>query len=257
MNSANIDCPLTSWFKMRIHLVSVVVLFFAGYFFYDGTIGYPQKNLSYYYHKAFKDAGEQYRELKASNQFDLATWNQSLETKLVFKDVDAKKLPSGTDLGETWPQELERIEEIESKLYEKMPTQALWVDFVGRKGLKGTKVEREAKSANTILWQFISGYVALFLGIISVLVYLFMRNRVLSIGEQGIILPSKKRVLFTDITEVDASKWDAKGLAYIFYKEGELSKKARIDGFVYGGFNDENGTAESFMQALKDQRRAS
>jgi len=45
----------------------------------------------------------------------------------------------------------------------------------------------------------------------------------------------------SDMIRIDKRKWDVKGLALVYYKDGSEEKKAKIDGMVYGQFKEENG----------------
>jgi hypothetical protein len=52
---------------------------------------------------------------------------------------------------------------------------------------------------------------------------------------------------------IDKRNWDTKGLALIYYKDGDTEKKAKIDGMVYGQFKEEDGApAERLFCYLMD-----
>lgn len=57
MQSDTVECKPTMWFTGRAVIMALMFLGFGVYFYYDASIGYPQKNLEFFMHKAFVDAG--------------------------------------------------------------------------------------------------------------------------------------------------------------------------------------------------------
>ncbi len=57
MKTDRVECKPTMWFIGRAVLMALMFLGFGGYFFYDGAVGYPQKNLEYFMRSAFVEAG--------------------------------------------------------------------------------------------------------------------------------------------------------------------------------------------------------
>ena len=49
------------------------------------------------------------------------------------------------------------------------------------------------------------------------------------------------KVPYENMLRIDKRKWDNKGMAIVYYKEGGSEKKTKIDGMVYGQFKEENG----------------
>ena len=57
MQSDTVECKPTMWFTGRAVIMALMFLGFGVYFYYDASTGYPQKNLEFFMHKAFVDAG--------------------------------------------------------------------------------------------------------------------------------------------------------------------------------------------------------
>jgi len=232
--------------------MSVFLVAIFCWFMYDAIIGYPQKNLSFYYHQAFVKAGEDYRTQKAEGRFDAEEWKDYVATQKVFAGVPAEELPKGTNLNTPWPSNLEDYGSIERNLTSRLPARLLWEDFVPEKGLKSVDAPENAKSAETIWWQYASAYIALGLGVITAAFTLFMKGKSISITNSSITLPSGKELSFKDIKKIDDRKWAEKGLAHLYYNDQQGEHKARIDGFVFGGFEPGSGSAEAMMESIKN-----
>ena len=52
---------------------------------------------------------------------------------------------------------------------------------------------------------------------------------------ESMIMPGGAVVRFADVFKVDKRKWDNKGLAYVFYRNGGSERRAVIDDLKYGG----------------------
>ena len=65
--------------------------------------------------------------------------------------------------------------------------------------------------------------------------YLRNKNRVLSADADSLTTPDGTRIPFVSVTKIDKRKWDNKALAYLWWKDGEIIKKAEIDDLVFDG----------------------
>ncbi len=66
-------------------------------------------------------------------------------------------------------------------------------------------------------------------------------NRSISADEEALYSQDGIKIAYTDMERFDIRKWDSKGIALIYYKQGDEEKKAKIDGMVYGQFKEEDG----------------
>ena len=78
-------------------------------------------------------------------------------------------------------------------------------------------------------------------------------GRSMQVTATGYSPPGGKEIPFSSMTKVDKRKWDTKGLATIYYDlEGE-TKKAKVDGMIYGQFKAEDGApAEALFAKIMD-----
>lgn len=74
-------------------------------------------------------------------------------------------------------------------------------------------------------------------GLIVGVLLLLNRNKTLQGGEDHFITPEGRRVAFDEVFRIDKRKWDNKGLAYAWYREGGSGpeRKAVIDDLKFDG----------------------
>jgi len=65
----------------------------------------------------------------------------------------------------------------------------------------------------------------------------FLRNkgRVLKADAVSLTTPDGVTIPFASIVKIDKRKWDNKALAYLWWKDGETTKKAEIDDLMFDG----------------------
>ena len=83
--------------------------------------------------------------------------------------------------------------------------------------------------------QFIWGIGTGVIGLGLLAAYLRNKDRVLKADAASLTTPEGITIPFASITRIDKRKWDNKALAYFWWKDGELTKKAVIDDLVFDG----------------------
>ena len=103
MQSDTVECKPTMWFTGRAVIMALMFLGFGVYFYYDASTGYPQKNLEFFMHKAFVDAGALFDREVSGNGASPQDWERTvLERTVEFPE--GYQVPSGVDRDATpWP----------------------------------------------------------------------------------------------------------------------------------------------------------
>lgn len=65
--------------------------------------------------------------------------------------------------------------------------------------------------------------------------YLRNKDRTLRAEADHLITPEGTRIPFASVTKIDKRKWDNKALAYLWWQDGTVTKKAVIDDLVFDG----------------------
>lgn len=65
--------------------------------------------------------------------------------------------------------------------------------------------------------------------------YLRNKDRTLRAGADHLITPEGTRIPFASVIKIDKRKWDNKALAYLWWQDGNTTKKAVIDDLVFDG----------------------
>jgi hypothetical protein len=71
----------------------------------------------------------------------------------------------------------------------------------------------------------------------------------MKVTASGYSPPGGSEIPFAAMRKIDKRKWDAKGLAVIHYEEDGETKKAKVDGMVYGQFKEEDGAPAEVLFA--------
>ncbi len=166
--------------------------------------------------------------------------NFSAKKTCLFPEDAAEVLPQGTDLEMPWPSILVEGYAVMKEKGGQNGANKLWEEYTSEKGWP-SKTEEHSFDSGDILGQFVATSVALTL--IAVSLFILIRTLRRTIEADGVALYSQdgRRVLYSDMTRVDKRKWDAKGIALVYYQDGGEEKKVKIDGMVYGQFKEENG----------------
>lgn len=83
--------------------------------------------------------------------------------------------------------------------------------------------------------QFIWGVGTGLAGLGMLIAFLRNKDRVLQANATSLTTPDGVTIPFTSVSKIDKRKWDNKALAYLWWKDGEVTKKAVIDDLVFDG----------------------
>lgn len=251
-DSQEIVCKPTKWFLLRALAMTVMFAVGAFMFFKDWKFGYPKDNVERFYHLAFDEAEERFRDHLEDGK-SAAEWESFAQDQLVFKAIEnseekvtepAKVLPTGTDLTTTWPSILTDYATY-SQFYEdeaELVSAPGWKTYTNSDGRKWKeKSDKKLKSFPKIQEQLYIGILCLALLLAALFVLLRTLRRSLKVDAEGYHTPNGKFIPFGQIRKIDARKWDTKGLAYLYYEDNGQEKKTKLDGMVYGQFKKEEG----------------
>lgn len=242
---------------------------FAGYFYYDGKVGYKNKNAKYYAYMGYLQAKQSFKndQILAKNGKEAKitaseeTWKQFVQDYKVkvyeghsmkneVEDVDGC-FPEGHAFPQTIPSVFAdgydaMLNDVDGASYE------IWKKYTSEKGLE-ISADKYFKSRSTIEGQF---NWAIGSGVLATLALFFLvrtSRRSMSVDAEAYYSPNGQRVPFASIYKIDRRKWARKGLAYLYYKDdADHEKKARVDGMVYGQFDKENPqNAEKLFQLIE------
>jgi len=240
-------CKPSKWFLWRALAMLVMFSVFAVLFFQDGMWGYRKKNLHFYVHHSFINAGKEFQRLQNNGQLTESSWKDfANKQKVAFPENGAEVLPKDVDLEMSWPEALVGGFAVMDEKGGQNGAVKLWEEFTAsRKEVEGKAWDvdtgEKPYKKKKISEQFIAMGVALTL-ILIVLFFLFrtLRRNIAADGE-ALYTQEGKKVLYADMVRVDKRKWDTKGIALVYYMDGGEEKKAKIDGMVYGQFKEEDG----------------
>lgn len=240
-------CKPTKWFLWRALAMLVMFSVFAFLFFQDGMWGYREKNLHFYVHQAFVKAGTDFQELQNQGEITESAWKKFASAQKVALPEDAADiLPKDSDIDMPWPDILVNGHALMLEKGGQNGAVKLWEDYTASmKEVEGKAWDidpgEKPMKAGKIREQFIAMGVALLL--ISITLFYLIRTlrRSISADAEALYTQDGRRIAYSDMVRVDKRKWDTKGLALIYYRDGGEEKKAKIDGMVYGQFKEEDG----------------
>jgi len=242
-----IVCKPTPWFALRAIAMLVMFSVFAVLFYIDGTTGYRKKNLEYYLHAAFQQAGADYSRMKSEGDFTAESWREFAEKQTVKLPSDPSLIPVGTKTPMPWPEMLTDFERMK-------PGQPhlLWQDYSGENKMSD-KVKEKPFDAGKIREQIIVFYICLSLALISLFFLIRTMRRTIVADATSLTTANGKTIPYADMKTLDLRKWDTKGIAIIDHEGASGGGRARIDGLTYGGFKQENGEpAEKLMARIRE-----
>lgn len=235
---------------------------FAFLFFQDGMWGYRKKNLHFYVHQAFIQAGVEFQKMQneASGSKLLETdWESFASQQTVNLPDDAEAiLPKDTELPIAWPEMLVDGHAVMAEKGGQNGATQLWEDYTASmEQVEGKAWDidpgEKPMKAGKIREQFIAMGVAL--ALIAVTLFFLIRTLGRSIRADGTKLYTQdgREIPYADMVRIDKRKWDSKGLALVYYTEDGEEKKAKIDGMVYGQFKEEDGApAEQLFSRIME-----
>ena len=108
-------------------------------------------------------------------------------------------------------------------------------------------------NAGKIREQFYAAGVTGILALITLYFLLRTLRRSISVDEEALYTQDGKRIPYADMLRIDKRNWDTKGLALVYYTDGDVEKKVKLDGMVYGQFKEEDGApAERLFSYLME-----
>lgn len=196
-----IVCRVTPWYYRRMGLLGGMLLIMGLYFLYDGKFGYPKANAI--------AAQRDWFEKELLPGFDAAKAQGTLDAWI--EQAKAKGWPTGRN-GEP----------------------PRWVAYAAQ---HGWPEKPEKYTDREITEQFYWGGGTLLVALIVGILVLISRNKVLRCAADHWVTPEGSKIQFADVFRVDKRKWDNKGLAYAWYREGGQGpeRKAVIDDLKFNG----------------------
>ncbi len=268
--SREIICKPTSWFIWRAGLMSLMFIGFGSFFYYDGAIGYKEKNADYYRYAAKSQVQNFFKQAKieadnavgekTSPAKDKATWEAfaSAYEVILFEKRDNFRSAKVTDTegclpeGFAFPQKLpqEFVDHYDTLIQDDTAVDKLWKQVAARLNVNES-ADEYFKSRSTIESQFKWAIGSGVLGLIAVFFLIRTLGRKMKVDGEAFTSANGKVVPFVSIVKIDKRRWKRKGLALIFYKdEAGDEQKVKVDGMVYGQFdeNDPNNAEILYQQ---------
>jgi len=238
-----IVCKPTKWFLWRVLAMLVMFSVFAALFLKDGLWGYREKNEQYFMQKNFVRAGIEFqkRERDGAGGGDAESWKEFASRQVcLFPENAEEVLPKNMDLKMPWPDILVNGYSVMKESGGQNGAQKLWLDYALVKKWPGALAEHPM-DAGEIRDQFVAAGVAgvFILGTLFILIRTLRRT--IRVDHEALYTQDGKVIPFSDMVRIDKRKWDTKGIALVYYMENGEEKKAKIDGMVYGQFQEENG----------------
>lgn len=242
----SIVCKPTPWFLLRGVVMLLMFGTFAVLFYLDGSVGYRKKNESFYLHKTFQIANDEFAKKNVTGTLTAEAWKAHSAEQSVNFPADRSVLPAAIQLPMPWPAILgnyERMKPLEWNI--------LWREYTKERGLNSSPPE-EPYDAQKIKEQWIVFVICSALAVTAAFFLLRTLKRSISADSEAVTSAQGKRVPYSDLTKLDLRKWETKGLAFIDYEGATGKGKIRIDGLTYGGFKKENDEpAERLMRQIR------
>lgn len=231
--SAVIVCKPTSWIKLRASLIILMFSVFAYLFYTDGSLGYREQNEQVLYNDLIvNEAAELALEIETEQD-----WKAFAATQEVGKGGEDFPLPADFDVTAAWPEEL--VNGFSELKRGSNGPQKVWEAYSGSRGWGVDVPDHPHDQADlNVQYGMCIGCAILALVVVFILLRILSRN--MTVTTDAYFAPGGAEVPFTSMRRIDARKWDNKGVAHITYEEGGESKKAKVDGFLYGEFDKEN-----------------
>lgn len=234
-------CKPTKWFLWRALAMLAMFTVFAVLFFKDGMWGYREKNLHFYVHESFVQAGKDFQKFQNEGEITESKWKGYASGKNVaFPDDAVDVLPRDAKLEMPWPDELVDGYAVMQEKGGQTGASHLWEEYTGKRKWSSETEEKPFKKGK-ITEQFIAMGVTLVLIAVTLFFLIRTMRRKITADDEALHTQDGRRIPYTDMVRIDKRKWDTKGLALVYYNDGGEEKKAKIDGMVYGQFKEEEG----------------
>lgn len=254
-----------------------MLLIFTGYFYFDGSIGYKEQNSNFYHYGAKSQVKSYFQQLEIDREntassevkknpaFSKETWQHFIDNEYITlfekKDVVTPEYIISETEG-CFPESFQfpqKFPQAYASAYDKLienPNYAeeIWNKYATDNGFNLTP-SSHFKPLSEITGQFHWAIGSLVLLLITIFILIRTYFRSISVDENaytssnGIVIP------YGEITQIDRRKWLNKGIAYIYYTNGQGDeKKVKLDGMVYGQFNTEQpNNAEALYSVIEKQ----
>ncbi|RYG98560.1 MAG: hypothetical protein EON58_06780 [Alphaproteobacteria bacterium] len=229
----------------------VMVLMFGVFsvlFYIDGSTGYRKKNETYYLHKAFQTANDEFSKMNGDGSLTSAAWKEHAAKQNVAFPEDRSVLPADMKLPLPWPLILHDYERMKP-----LQWNILWREYSKEQGLNAQPPE-EPYSAQKIKEQWVVFVICGVLTLVAAFFLLRTIRRSISVDADGVTTQEGKKVPYADLKKLDLRKWDTKGLAFIDFDGAAGKGRIRVDGLTYGGFKKEHDEpAERLMRQIRSR----
>ncbi len=251
-----IECKPSKWFKTRAVLVLLILSFFALWFFKDGRWGYRDKNVEYVNHSLFKKVSNPEDKFAKTayqyfneGEYTKESWSEFASKQVVPTPAkDRELLPEDYNYDAKWPKELVGGYDVIKagnpiQLWTRVSAREKWSQKPSEKIYDESKISEQ--------YTVCSVYVGLIFIVAFISITIMSRN--MMVTETSYIAPGGKEVPYASMHKIDKRKWNNKGIAVIYYKEGGDTKKVKVDGMIYGQFKEEDGVpAEALFAHIMD-----
>lgn len=247
MSEKDIICKATLDTFIRFGIVIAALLGFAGYFFYDGSVGYRSVNEQIACYRAFASLGEEALSATASG------WAVRMESPLIVTGRQGKDVVYTDNAGHSYPLPAECgaavscPPEVRDLAAVRKSWSDCWAAYSARRHFP-IKPAEHGYDAAAIREQWYAGALFSMAGLVLLGFALRTHGRELALrGDQ--VTAAGQTFAIADIRSIDLRQWGPgyKGVAY-FCVNG---RRIKVDGMTYGGFGAAKGEpAEQFMKAV-------
>ena len=235
MQSDTIECKPTMWFTGRALVMALMFLGFGAYFYYDAVSGYPRKNLEYFMHKTFVDAGALFDREGRLNGAGSGEWERTVQSRMVEFPEDYE-IPAGVDRkGTPWPAVLADYDLMSAP---GKGWSAAWQAYSAERQYPLKPVE-QPYDGSKIFEQWVAGSICMALAAAALFLLVRTRGRKMAL-EDGRVSAAGRQFRVEDIARLDLRRWKMKGLAHAVLKPECGKARVRLDGLTYGGFRKED-----------------
>ncbi len=245
-DSKTIECKPSQWFKIRAVAILFMLTFFSLWFFKDGYWGYRDKNVEVVMKQLFLGENEEASKnvdfaVKAVDEFKKKdytreAWAEYASAQVVPTPADKDLLPRDFDYTTRWPEEIvngyDELKEGNSFM--------LWKAYSGRVSMPLEPSEKLFDSGTIGEQYIVCGVCVLFL-FYAAFICIRIMGRKMMVTATGYSPPGGDEIPYSAMRKIDKRKWANKGLAMIYYEDDGVTKKAKVDGMVYGQFKKEDG----------------
>lgn len=240
-NQDTLVCKPTKWFFWRAFCMLLMFVVFIVLFLQDGFTGYRQKNLQFYIYENFKTAGIDFEKMQEETGFSEEGWREYATSMRCEFPQDADSiLPKDTDLEMMWPSSLVDNFEMLSAKGGQNAAIKLWEEYAAERKWDATPIDHPM-NAGKIREQFYAAGVTGVLALITLYILVRTFRRSIKADSEALYTQDGKCIPYTEMVRIDKRNWDTKGMALIYYNDGDVEKKAKLDGMVYGQFKEEDG----------------